>query len=191
MCGRYVLGEYDIDAIERRFHAGARGKYELRSRYNVAPNDVMPVVVRDTLSFLRWGYAPPWATRTVINARNETLTEKAYFRQAEHCLVPAIGFYEWQRTPAGKVPHFLTTEDQELLAFAGVCNENGYAIVTVPASGVAAAIHARMPLVLTAEDEASWLRGNEVSEGRELVALPVSAVVNRVGTDGPELLAPV
>ena len=58
---------------------------------------------------LRWGLIPHWAKdekigyRT-INARAETVATLPAFRDAfkrRRCIVPASGFYEWQKTPVG------------------------------------------------------------------------------------------
>ena len=68
---------------------------------------------------LRWGLVPSWArdvrigTR-LINARSETIQTKPSFGAAfrsRRCLVPADGWFEWQRTGHGKRPYFLALED--------------------------------------------------------------------------------
>lgn len=77
----------------------------------------------------RWGLVPPWAKDAsvgarMINARVETVLEKPSFRKAatvRRAIAPMDGYYEWQVTPAGKVPHYLTAaDDGEILAGAGL-----------------------------------------------------------------------
>ena len=46
----------------------------------------------------------------MINARAETITEKPSFKAAasrRRCLVPANGYFEWEKRDGVKVPHFL------------------------------------------------------------------------------------
>jgi putative SOS response-associated peptidase YedK len=78
---------------------------------------------------LRWGLVPSWATdlsigSRMINARSETVADKPAFRAAvrkRRCLVPASGFYEWQKASDGaKQPYFIHRRDGQPLAFAGL-----------------------------------------------------------------------
>jgi len=63
----------------------------------------------------RWGLIPSWAKdrkigSRLINARAETITEKPSFKAAasrRRCLVPANGYFEWEKRDGVKVPHFL------------------------------------------------------------------------------------
>ena len=84
------------------------------------------------LRVLRWGLVPSWAKdisigSRLINARSETVAVKPAFRRAfarHRCLLPADGFYEWEKTgdPAKprKQPYFIHREDGGVLAFAGL-----------------------------------------------------------------------
>ena len=81
---------------------------------------------------MRWGLVPFWAKDPkigdrMINARAETiLTSNAFKRPFERrrCIVPADGFYEWQKLEPGqaqpKQPWFIRRRDGEPLAFAGL-----------------------------------------------------------------------
>ena len=86
----------------------------LAPRYNIAPTQPVPVIrqhpkepVRQ-ISLMQWGLIPSWAKDTsgaarMINARSETAHTLPAFREAmklRRCLVPADGFYEWQRDVA-------------------------------------------------------------------------------------------
>ncbi len=60
--------------------------------------------------YLHWGLISNWSkdnkfSHQLINARAETLAEKPAFKSAyrqRRCLIPATGFYEWQKTQQGK-----------------------------------------------------------------------------------------
>src|SRR3954447_21793786 len=74
------------------------------------------------------GLIPFWAkddkTRyTMINARAEGIEAKPAYRKplrSQRCLVPASGFYEWDKSVKPSVPHYFTVTDAPLFAFAGL-----------------------------------------------------------------------
>jgi putative SOS response-associated peptidase YedK len=56
--------------------------------------------------YLYWGLILHWAkerkiSHNLINARAETIAEKPAYQQ-RWCLIPATGFYEWQKTGQGR-----------------------------------------------------------------------------------------
>ena len=58
MCGRYAIP--DPGDIPIRFK-GTRSEYDLKSRYNAAPSEDLPVIVNDTekhVEMMRWGLVP-------------------------------------------------------------------------------------------------------------------------------------
>jgi putative SOS response-associated peptidase YedK len=81
-----------------------QGLPRLFPRYNIAPSQEVPVIVRNDdrneLRPMRWGLVPSWAPdpsvgQRMINARAERLLEKPSFKQLvamRRCLVPADGF---------------------------------------------------------------------------------------------------
>jgi putative SOS response-associated peptidase YedK len=184
MCGRYVA-KRGLDDLAAEFEAEDALGSALRPDYNVAPTDLVPVVVlrhrsgdRDgplvrQLRAAKWGLVPSWAQDTtraakLINARAETVTELAALRSAarrRRCLVPADGWYEWaaREHGAGKQPTFLTPADGDVVAFAGLYEIWGpdrlltSSIVTTAALGQLAAVHHRMPLMLPRSSWAAWL----------------------------------
>ena len=128
MCGRYTIVT-PPDDLEDRF--GVTADRSLKSRYNAAPGQELPVVTNDapdTISHLQWGLIPGWADdprigNRLINARAETVDEERSFRAAyerRRCLVLADGFYEWAATDAGKQPYRVTLDDGEPFALAGL-----------------------------------------------------------------------
>ena len=59
----------------------------------------------------------------MINARAETVAEKPAFAEPlrkRRCLIPADGFYEWQRRNGSKQPYCFTMIDDAPFSFAGL-----------------------------------------------------------------------
>lgn len=220
MCGRYTLATPDPAAIRDRFPIGE--SVEVRQRFNVAPGDDVLAVTTDREGTprgdtLRWGLVPPWAKTPdtglkTINARVETITERPTFRGAFErfrCLIPADGFYEWQRHGTGPKQAFhITRDDGALFAFAGLWSiwhqpDGGRlrscTIITRSANPAIADLHDRMPIILGREDERAWLdtatpssRLHQLLAGmpaRETALRQVGRAVNDARYDGPECLA--
>ncbi len=115
-------------------HFGTSERPNLRARYNVAPTQTVPIVRRKhesegrELVLTRWGLIPGWAKDAkigykTINARAETVATMPSFRSAfrkRRCLIPADGFYEWQKVDGGKQPMLIQLKGGELFAFAGL-----------------------------------------------------------------------
>jgi putative SOS response-associated peptidase YedK len=149
-----------------------------------------------------------------INARAETVPTAAAFRRAyaaRRCLVPADGWYEWQAVDAEagvrKQPMYMTAADGHGLAFAGLYEFWGErpntmtscAIITTASAGALADVHDRMPLLVprdawsrwldpSVDDPAELLTPYDEARGQQLELRPVSALVNSVRNDGPELI---
>ena len=103
------------------------------------------------------GWCPAWAkdsqmnTRP-INSRAESVHIKPSFVDAfpsRWCLVPANGWFEWQRTGHGKQPFFLALADGSPLSFAALWERSSkdgeslesFAVITTAASSALADIH--------------------------------------------------
>lgn len=130
MCARYTLARELAEVVRMIVCVNLLKAYS--PRYNIAPNQYAPVLVREEgateLRMLRWGLVPAWAKdekvgSKLINARMETVMEQPSFRHAwrsRRCLIPADGFYEWLSTPSGKIPHRFTMKDRQPFCFAGL-----------------------------------------------------------------------
>ena len=178
MCGRYRLSRRK-QIIEEHFDC-VFGPDEWKPRYNMAPTQPVPVIrqhpkepVRE-LSLFRWGLVPRWARDTsvasrMINARSETASTKAAFAdslQFRRCLVPADGFYEWQKTGKSKQPYCFEVNDGALFAFAGIWDRwndsrgtplETCLILTTTANAVTSSVHDRMPVILNPDTYNLWL----------------------------------
>ena len=201
----------------------------LRPRYNVAPSqDVAVVRAADggrNLSMLRWGLIPAWAKDPaigyrLINARSETVAEKPSFRSAyrrRRCLIPADGFYEWQRLGKIRQPWLFGLRDGAPFAIAGLWERwtvpegaeltgslaelgpgdpvETCTILTTAANETVAPVHGRMPVILPRDACDPWLAGDDVSLAPyapdAMTAHPVSTLVNRPANDEPRCVEPV
>jgi putative SOS response-associated peptidase YedK len=79
------------------------------------------------LAMARWGLVSFWMKELPkvphMNARAETVHKLTLFREAfakRRCLIPATGFFEWQKVADGKQPWRFVREDLEPFAFAGI-----------------------------------------------------------------------
>lgn len=135
MCGRFS-NDVKPEQIEKEFKIGKLNPKLFAPRYNIAPTRMITVVLEQSgeriIEGLRWGLIPSWAKdesigSKMINARAETLCEKPSFRDAfknKHCIVPASGFYEWQKQTIGaKQPFYFRMKDKEVFGFAGLYEE--------------------------------------------------------------------
>lgn len=222
MCGRYVVA-YDPQTLVAGFSLTRVVPFP--RRWNVTPQSPVPVVYETregerVAELMRWGLVPHWAKDATIghklnNARADGVFDKPSFRQAarrRRCLLPASGFYEWQATPAGKQPWYISGREGGLLAMAGLFeawrpNDQEEwlltcCIITVAANELMAPIHDRMPALLAPADWARWLARDEQDPARLapllapsppewLRAWPVSRVVSRGTAEGEALIAPL
>ena len=217
MCGRYSIA-VEATEIEERFQA--QFEAPMNPRYNAAPSQRLPIILNAEpakIIFAQWGIMPEWVSRLskkggLINVRFETLRDRRTFRadlKMRRCLVPSDGFYEWKTVVGGKkLPFRITPKDGKLFAFAGLWEEEPkigeqtrrFAIITTAANELMKPIHARMPVILTEENERAWMEtdstdiqgllevlGKPVPSGT-LNAFPVSSKVNAPKNDFPELL---
>ncbi|MCC3373021.1 SOS response-associated peptidase [Cohnella sp. REN36] len=223
MCGRYTITVLLEELIAHYFLDEASSSY-YGPRYNVAPGQLVPAIVsdgrRNRLGELKWGLVPPWADDPkigykMINARSETALERPAFRSAlrtKRCLIPADGFYEWQRTAdGGKRPMRITLRGGGLFSLAALYETwvgpdgaklHTCAVLTTSPNALMADIHDRMPVILRPEDEARWLDRRIQDPGPllpllapypagEMTAYEVDRRVGNVANDDPALLAPV
>ncbi len=221
MCGRFTLTS-PPESLREAFDFVELPN--LPARANIAPGqEILAIRLgadgRRHAGWLKWGLVPFWADdagigNRMINARAESAADKPAFRQAfarRRCLIPADGFYEWQKRPGGgKQPYRVARRDSAPFAFAGLWERNETAgdgpletctILTTEANADLAPIHPRMPVILPAEALSTWL---DPQAGRAalqallrphpaapLRAYPVSDRVNAVANDDLALLEEV
>src|SRR5215469_6990844 len=127
MCGRYshskehkydvYIGDYQIEIIFGR-------------KFNIAPTQKRPVVIlkdaKPVLQEMQWGLIPffskePKMGFNTINAKAETLNSKPMWKRLlkdKRWLIPADGFYEWEKAPDAKLPWRFMLKDGAPFMFA-------------------------------------------------------------------------
>ena len=164
----------------------------------------------------------------LTNARAETVTEKSSFRkpfQSQRCLIPADGFYEWQALPDGKMPFRFTRKGGEFFCMAGLWEKwvrpprsgelnlgdtdepasgqvvESFTVITTTPNQMVAAVHSRMPVILSPEHFQWWLEPKRFEPdflktllrpypAEEMNCHKVSKLVNNAKNDVPECIVP-
>lgn len=185
MCYRYTLT--DLIAVRAMFEAAGLPAdlvpTEFSPRYNVALTNLMPVILHDgqvRLSVLSFGFTlparpPDKKPLLLANARAETLLDKPAFRDAtqhRRCLVPADGFYEWEKAGPARLPHYFTLNSRQPFFFAGLWEPEtdtapgGFALVTTTPNALLQPIHDRMPVILGPNSGPAWLGADPLAPAR-------------------------
>ncbi len=218
MIERFSIG-VPASLLASRFAAEEPIAYQ--PKYNGAPSQLFPVITSEGpqgFSFFYWGLPPTWTknksmAERIINWRTELILEKPTLKKklSKHrCLVPADGFYVWKKVgKKTQIPWRFTLKTKELFSMAGVWEEyedenesfHTFSILTRPSTGFVLTASERMPLILTKDQEAIWLKP-ELSEEEldvllnspfkdEMEGYTVSPQINSIEVDKPSLMLPM
>jgi putative SOS response-associated peptidase YedK len=223
MCGRFVQAERP-ETYAEYFSVDDVRVDALPASWNIAPTDRVYAIAehgdRRQLGAFSWGLLPWWAkdrkmAARTINARAESIATKPAFRDSfieKRCIIPADGFYEWERKDRGKLPHFIAAAKGEPLALAGLWSSwrdpeteervRTCTIVTGEPNTLVAPLHDRMPVVLPKTAWDPWLDPEvrdadllqsllTTAPAADMVEHPVSTLVNKVANNIPELITPL
>jgi putative SOS response-associated peptidase YedK len=224
MCGRFTL-TVTWEELMTRYLIDPESVSPFHiPRYNIAPTQMVTAIINDgstnRIGQLQWGLVPSWAKDSsagakMINARSETLEDKPAYRMPfyrKRCLIPADGFYEWQKNGNGKQPFRISLKNGEVFSMAGLYDTwitpsgdklSTCTVITTEPNQLMAPIHNRMPVILRPADEALWLErqtSSHTPEGspsvlqslkellrpypaEDMQAIPVSTTVNSVKND--------
>ena len=220
MCGRFdnLIAR---DAYRGLFKAQRLPKSNFPLRYNVAPTDQIPIVRIDPrdrareVVMARWGLIPFWMKekpKVPHQRAGGDRTQVPLFREAfakRRCLIPATGFYEWQKRDNGKQPYRFRRKDLEPFAFAGIWEFArlggeeilSTAIIVGEANPLVGGVHDRMPVMLMSGDYDRWLGSTTSTDDLKAMLKPydpalmeayaVNRAVNSVKNDTEECIEPV
>lgn len=229
MSGRFCLTA-SPEQVARHFLLD--GVEPFPPRYNIAPTQPI-LLIEDAgewrgqgsnqpdrrASLARWGLIPSWVKDVstfplIVSARSEGIAEKPSYRGAlrhRRVLIPATGFYEWQRRGKGRPqPFLIRPESGGLLALAGLketyLSPDGSEIdtaclISTQAEGAAAEVDERMPLIIEEKHFTRWLDCRTIEpsgvsqllkcpENLGLEAIAITENVNKVANTGPDLHEP-
>ena len=184
MCGRYYVNE----------EAWARMREDFRELPEVNPfmhfGDVTPAMPAVSLTAaqpgvdavaavavtpLTWGFPGFDKNKLIINARAKGIEKKPTFAESlltRRCVLPASGFYEWDRSKE-KVTFTLT--DEPVIYLAGIYRpygqENRFVIITREANESMLPVHDRMPLMIRPRDVRDWL--HDADRMRDILQEPL------------------
>ena len=220
MCGRYAIATSRLPRIENALGIElpeVQAHYNIAPTDTV-PVVRAAERGRYQLIGMRWGLIPAWSKEprtsyATFNARAETVATKPAFRaayRARRCLVPASGFYEWQEEEGRRQPWYFSAADGQELAFAGLWEEwhgpdapplLSCTVIVGTANDVVAPAHNRMVVILGPDDYATWLDPTQARNIIDHLLQPcpadwlrgwrVSRAVNKAGSEGAELIAPL
>lgn len=218
MCNRYSLSNLKAlrDLLAR---LGVSTPEEARARFNIPLTTRAPVVTRKAgktaLEAHSFGAAlpprePGGRPLLVGNARAETLTQRPAFKDAvrhRRCLVPADGFFEWERAGRARLPHYFRLREHAPFFFAGLWRPespaapSSFVIVTTAPNALLAPIHDRMPVILDHDASEAWLGDQPLADARvaelcrpfpaeAMSSHRVDPAVNSARAEGPACIAP-
>ena len=207
MCGRYKICKpvsKTVDIVKKNINV------EDTDNYNAHPSQKLPIIKSysngKALESYEWGLVPSWSKKIekfspLINARKETLMEKVTFKnliQTSRCVVVADGYYEWAKKEKGKVPYYFTKEDDEIMFFAAIHQNNQFCIITREARENISIIHHREPLIMKQSQINNYLNiKKDAIETLNAIKTPelkfheISKNVNNPENNDPALIKPI
>jgi putative SOS response-associated peptidase YedK len=219
MCGRFRLKR--PERLGEQFQAW--DEIEAAPRVNIAPTEPVVTVRQEAgklrrIKMMRWGLIPAASVdesvgNMMINARSETLTQRvsfAHLLDTNRCLIPADGFYEWQKAGKVRQPFCFEMVNQDLFAFAGLWDSwknlqgkiiESCVILTGPPNSLLENFHDRMPVIIAPENYAEWINPEikfeavkhllKPYEPSQMKEYPVSTEMNNAVNKKADLDVPV
>lgn len=178
MCSRYFL---ELKALmELKEKIDYPFELELGDRVDYYPSNNIFIIENRNNKLIgdsaKWGFKV-FDNKLVINARQETILEKALFKKdivSHRCIIPASGFYEWD---IHKHRFIFESENNQLIMMAGIYRiingQKEVTIITTNANESMEGIHQRMPLILNYQQMNMWLEDNNYKQLLKVKPLPL------------------
>jgi putative SOS response-associated peptidase YedK len=167
------MDEIELRQIIKVVEAKMREEYQglsLKTEGEIFPGDTVPVQTGpDAFAPMRWDFTA-YNGKAIINARSETAAEKPMFREsmfARRCLIPASGYFEWQKDGKQRIKYAFHLPDGPLY-LAGCWRQERdaplpvFVILTRDAVNGLEEIHDRMPVIIQKDRIGDWFTGGDV-----------------------------
>ena len=198
MCGRYFFGDRTADEVEKEL--GLRPGSISPRPGDATPGSVLPGIVRrrngaqnhdnesqaTDVRDLFWGLTSR-DNKLIINARAESVLDKPMFSDSfsnRRCLLPAAGFYEWDKA---KTKFIFKRPDGKPMYLAGFYDLNegkdSFVILTTSPNSSMEPVHDRMPVMIEVANAQDYLQ--DTSAAMDLLKEPMP-LLNR-STDYEQL----
>lgn len=186
MCGRYFFGDRTADEVEKEL--GLRPGSISPRPGDATPGMILPGIVRSRngaqshdsesqatdVRDLFWGLASR-DNKLIINARAESVLDKPMFSDSfsnRRCLLPAAGFYEWDKA---KTKFIFKRPDGKPMYLAGFYDLNegkdSFVILTTSPNSSMEPVHDRMPVMIEAANAQDYLQ--DTSAAMDLLKEPM------------------
>ncbi len=186
MCGRYFFGDRTADEVEKEL--GLRPGSISPRPGDATPGMILPGIVRrrngaqnhdnelqaTDVRDLFWGLTSR-DNKLIINARAESVLDKPMFSDSfsnRRCLLPAAGFYEWDKA---KTKFIFKRPDGKPMYLAGFYDLNegkdSFVILTTSPNSSMEPVHDRMPVMIEAANAQDYLQ--DTSAAMDLLKEPM------------------
>ncbi len=186
MCGRYFFGDRTADEVEKEL--GLRPGSISPRPGDATPGMILPGIVRrrngaqnhdnelqaTDVRDLFWGLTSR-DNKLIINARSESVLDKPMFSDSfsnRRCLLPAAGFYEWDKA---KTKFIFKRPDGKPMYLAGFYDLNegkdSFVILTTSPNSSMEPVHDRMPVMIEAANAQDYLQ--DTSAAMDLLKEPM------------------
>lgn len=157
--------------------------------FDFLPSPIVTAGAPDEFKLMRWGLVPFFMKEkdkamqlrlSTLNCISEEMYEKSSYKDAaknaQRCLIPVTGFYEWRwldEKGKTKIPYYISLKNQEIASIGGLysrwkdpaTNEYyySYTVCTTQANDMMSYIHnnkKRMPVIIPRQYEQDWLNKN-------------------------------
>ena len=185
MCCRYYFSEKTADErvnkILSMMERDYAGEYKTGE---IFPGDTAAAIIGENGRLRHvpavFGFPAGSGRGLLLNARSETAAGKPTFAAAmreRRAILPAEGFYEWDRA-GDKTKYLFTLSGYRTLYLCGLYTKlNGgyrFVILTRPANDSMRGIHDRMPVIVSADQVRAYL--TDPDEAQRLVTQPAPAL---------------
>ncbi len=174
-CFKTLTG-FDADGVRRYYENG----------FDYLPTPIITVGAPEEFKLFTWGLIPFFMSdrekamqlrTSTLNCVSEEMYNTPSYREAaknaQRCLIPVSGFYEWRwldEKGTVKIPYYVTFRDQKVRSMAGLYSRwkdkttdhyhYTYTVLTTRANTILEYVHnnkMRMPVFIGKENEKDWL----------------------------------